>query len=110
MENSSERRRTRVAFDIGGVIVDKKSRGIGSEAVSSVRLAGEKFGAENVFIVSKARDKWKVANQNLLARCQFCCNTGMLTENVHFVDEWVRFFFIACGSSVFSHASNRQCV
>ena len=46
-----------MAFDLGGVIIERGAfeNFIVEESFSSVKLAVEKFGRDNVFIISKAK-------------------------------------------------------
>lgn len=59
---------TRFAFDLGGVIVERGAMEniITEESLPSVRLAVEKFGPDNVFIISKAKEKYVERNMELL--------------------------------------------
>jgi len=80
---------TKVAFDIGGVIVNKTSREPYPEALISIKLYVEKLKPENVYILSKAKDKWIKANIELFERLDFYNVTGVTKDNVIFVDEYV---------------------
>ena len=78
----------RIGFDIGGVIVDQKTREVFTESYMSIRLCIEKFKPENVYIVSKARNQWITSNKKLLTETDFYNTTGLLEENVYFVNEY----------------------
>ncbi len=81
---------TRIAFDLGGVILLREAleNHLMEESDMSVKLAIQKFGAENVFIISKAKDKYQQRNIDLLQSVNFFQNTGLRIQNVHFVDEY----------------------
>ena len=79
---------TKIAFDLRGVIVDKVSETITDEAIMSVRLAVEKFKNDNIYIISKAKNKWIKLNIERLKNCSFFEKTGMTNSNLYFVDEY----------------------
>ena len=79
---------TKFAFDLRGVIVDKETETITEEAIMSVRHTVEKFGKDNVYIISKAKNRWIKANHERLAKCNFFKKTGMLNSNLYFCDEY----------------------
>ena len=79
---------TRFAFDIGGVIVNIKTETIDDESVTSIKLVVEKYGNSNVFIISKAKDKYIKLNQERLENFKFYEKTGFLKENVYFCNEY----------------------
>tara|TARA_B110000037_G_C16899433_1_gene415550 strand:- start:98 stop:544 length:447 start_codon:yes stop_codon:yes gene_type:complete len=78
-----------VAFDIGGVIVDKMTRKPFKEALMSIKLFVEKLGKKNVFILSKAKNKWILLNLKLFDDINFYKYTGVLIKNIIFVDEYI---------------------
>lgn len=51
---------TKFAFDLGGVILHREAleNFIVDESDISVKLTVQKFSAENVYIISKAKDKY----------------------------------------------------
>ena len=51
---------TRLAFDLGGVIIERGAleNFLVEESDVSVKLAVQKFGPDNVFIISKAKEKY----------------------------------------------------
>lgn len=81
---------TRIAFDLGGVILLREAlqNHLIQESDISVKLAVQKFGADNVFIISKAKDKYQQRNLDLLHSVNFFQNTGLRAENIYFVDEY----------------------
>jgi hypothetical protein len=79
----------KVAFDIGGVIVNKITRKIFHNALMSIRLYVEKLGSKNVYILSKAKNKWIILNLKLFKDIDFYKNTGILRENTIFVNEYI---------------------
>ena len=79
----------KVAFDIGGVIVDKTSRTPYQGALMSIRMFTDKLKPENVYILSKAKDKWIKANLELFDSIDFYNRTNILKANIIFVDEYV---------------------
>lgn len=79
---------TKFAFDLRGVIVNKESEIITEDAINSVRLAVEKFTPQNIYIISKAKDKWIKLNRERLANTNFFERTKMLKTNLYFVDEY----------------------
>lgn len=70
---------TRIAFDLGGVIIRREAveNFLIPESDISVKLAVQKFGAENVFIISKAKDKYIQRNIDLLNNVKFFAATGL---------------------------------
>jgi hypothetical protein len=76
------------AFDLRGVIVDKDSGEISDEAITSIRLVVEKFGSENVYIISKAKSKWIDINRIRLKNRDFYRLTGAIEKNTYFVDNY----------------------
>ena len=76
------------AFDLRGVIVDKDKGEISHDAISSIRLVVEKYGVDNVYIISKAKSKWIDINRVRLRDCDFYERTGMVKKNTYFVDEY----------------------
>lgn len=78
----------KIGFDIGGVIVDQKTREVFPECYMSIKLCIEKFRPDNIFIVSKARNKWVDENKKMLKESNFYSLTGFLETNVYFVDEY----------------------
>jgi len=79
---------TKFALDLRGVIVDKETETITEEAIMSVRHVVEKFGKDNVYIISKAKNRWIKANHERLAKCNFFEETGMEKSNLYFCDEY----------------------
>ena len=79
---------TKFAFDLRGVIVNKETETIIDEAISSVRMTVEKFTPSNVYIISKAKDKWIKLNRERLKNTNFFERTGMLKTNLYFVNEY----------------------
>ena len=79
---------TKFAFDLRGVIVDKESETIMEDAINSVKLTVEKFTTSNIYIISKAKDKWIKINRERLKDTNFFERTGMLKTNLYFVDEY----------------------
>ena len=81
---------TRIAFDLGGVIIERGAfeNFLIPESDISVKLAVEKFGAENVFIISKAKEKYTQRNIDFLRSHSFFEKTKVKEENVHFVREY----------------------
>ena len=80
---------TTVAFDIGGVIVNKISRVPYNESLISIKLYVEKLKPSNVYILSKAKNKWIKNNLELFDKIDFYNKTGIIPENVIFVDEYI---------------------
>lgn len=80
---------TRFAFDIGGVIIDSKSETINDEAVKSIKLVIEKYGKENVYIISKAKEKYIKINKNRLDEYDFYEKTRFLKSNLFFCNEYI---------------------
>lgn len=76
------------AFYLRGVIVDKDSGEISDEAITSIRLVVEKFGSENVYIISKAKSKWIDINRTRLKNRDFYRLTGTMEKNTYFVDNY----------------------
>ena len=81
---------TRIAFDLGGVIILREAveNFLIQESDVSVRLAVQKFGADNVFIISKAKEKYQQRNVDLLDKVKFFDKTGLKRQNIYFVDEY----------------------
>lgn len=79
---------TKFAFDLGGVIINKISGTIANDAIMSVKLAVEKFKSNNIYIISKAKDKWIKLNLERLANHNFFELTGLLKDNLYFVNEY----------------------
>lgn len=79
---------TKIAFDLGGVIlhIEALDNFIVEESDVSVKLTVEKFGAENVYIISKAKDKYIQRNVELLVNQKFLEKTGLKQQNLYFVD------------------------
>lgn len=79
---------TKIAFDLGGVILHREALDnfIVEESDVSVKLTVEKFGAENVYIISKAKDKYIQRNVELLVNQKFLEKTGLKQQNLYFVD------------------------
>lgn len=80
---------TTVAFDIGGVIVNKISRIPYKESLISIKLYVEKLKPSNVYILSKAKNKWITNNLELFDKIDFYNKTGIISKNVIFVDEYI---------------------
>lgn len=78
----------RIAFDIGDVIIDKKTRQPIDESYMSLRLFIEKFKSDNIFIISKARNEWITKNKELLKDTLFYELTGFDIKNMYFVDDY----------------------
>lgn len=59
---------TRIAFDLGGVMIERGAleNYLIEESIVSVKLTVEKFDNENVFIISKAKEKYIARNIELL--------------------------------------------
>ena len=79
---------TKIGFDIGGVIVDTSTREPFEGALVTIKLAIEKFGKENIFIISKAKYEWIKSNLELFEKLNFYEVTGVKKDHVHFVDEF----------------------
>ena len=79
-----------MAFDLGGVIIERGAfeNFIVEESFSSVKLAVEKFGRDNVFIISKAKQKYIDRNLTLLKEKGFITGTNLREENIYFVNEY----------------------
>lgn len=76
----------RIAFDIGGVIrVDDT---ISDEMIMSIKLVIDKFKQHNVFIISKAKNKWITKNKEFLLFHNFYEKTGFNIDNVYYVNEY----------------------
>ena len=58
------------------------------ESLISVKLTVQKFGPENVFVISKAKDKYIERNIELLKKHDFFNSTGLRIENIRFVNEY----------------------
>lgn len=78
----------KIAFDLRGVIVDKITGLISDECIMSIKLTVEKLKKENVYIISKAKDKWININKERLKNIDFFKRTGMLNKNLYFVNEY----------------------
>lgn len=79
---------TKFAFDLRGVIVNKDDCKISDETIKTINMTVQKFKPENVYIISKAKEKWIEINKKRLADIDFFNRTGMIKENVYFVDEY----------------------
>ena len=77
---------TTVAFDIGGVIVNKISRVPYNESLISIKLYVEKLKPINVYILSKAKNKWITNNLELFDKIDFYNKTGIIPKNVIFLN------------------------
>jgi copper oxidase (laccase) domain-containing protein len=80
---------TKFAIDIGGVIVNKTTRKVYNGALKTIRLFVEKYGINNIYIISKAKDKWIKANLKLFEKICFCQQTGVDKNNIIFVPEYI---------------------
>ena len=89
----------RIALDIGGVIMSASntthedtdaSSGVTDECRDAVKAIVALFGAENVFIISKARKKMADASLAKLRARNFFEYTGLLMENVYFCKERIQ--------------------
>ena len=78
----------KIAFDLGGVIIDKQNRAITDDVMQSVKLIIEKFGNSNVFIISKAKDKWITSNNEVLENSDFYKKTNFAKENLRYCPEY----------------------
>ena len=78
----------RFAFDIGGVIINYETNKIDDEAICSIKLVVEKYGKENVFIISKAKNKYIKLNKERLRDYNFYDKTGFFKSNLYFCDEY----------------------
>lgn len=69
----------RIAFDLGGVIIHREAleNFLIQESEMSVKLTVEKFKPENVFIISKAKEKYIQRNIDLLIKVNFFQTTGL---------------------------------
>ena len=81
---------TRIAFDLGGVVIERGAiqNFLVDQSIVSVKLAIQKFGQENVFIISKAKDKYKERNIQFLQKNNFFTETGLREDKVHFVNQY----------------------
>ena len=81
---------TKIAFDLGGVIIERGAleNFMVEESYVSVKLAVQKFGSENVYIISKAKEKYIQRNLDLLKVNEFFEKTGLKIEKVYFVNEF----------------------
>ena len=79
---------TRFAFDIRGVIVNSKTEQIEEESIKSIKLVVEKYGKSNVFIISKAKDKYIKLNKERLKNYNFYEKTGFSISNLYFCNEY----------------------
>lgn len=81
---------TKIAFDLGGVILHREALDnfVVEGSTLSVRMAVEKFGADNVYIISKAKDKYVERNLQLLEKENFFTEVGLRRQNVFFVNEY----------------------
>jgi hypothetical protein len=90
----------RVAFDIGGVLgdtLDERDTGDGKTfrmtrpkrgAFRAVRTTVYEMGADNVFLISRARDWRRIrANYLWLANWNFPSRTGLPLRNIFITDE-----------------------
>ena len=89
----------RIALDIGGVIMSASntthedtdaSSGVTDECLDAVKAIVALFGAENVFIISKARTKMADASLAKLHDRNFFKYAGLLIENVYFCKERIQ--------------------
>ena len=83
----------KIACDIGGVILDQGGKSsskidLTDDAIISLKLIVEKFKAENVFIISKAGEKFQNEMMHKLKTKDFFDRTGILIEHVHFIAEY----------------------
>jgi hypothetical protein len=78
----------KIAFDIGGVIVNRRERKPIDEAYNSIKLFVEKFKSDNIFIISKAKSKYIDINLKLLNDTDFYNITGFDKKNIYFVNEY----------------------
>jgi len=78
----------RIAFDIGGVIIDRNTNNYMNEAIMSLQEIIKKFKNDNVYIISKARDKYVIQNRLFFEETQFYERTGFLEQNLYFVPEY----------------------
>lgn len=93
----------RLGIDVGGVIIDRVNDGTDTSFFSDnylkttavpraietiTRLSREKFGAGNVFLVSKCGEVIEVKTRKWLARRDFHRVTGIPIEQVNFCREW----------------------
>lgn len=79
----------KIAFDIGGVIVNKSTRELIDGGIKSIKLCCEKYTPDNIYIISKAKDKWIKANEQMLSDVNFFELTGFLSKNVYYVNEYI---------------------
>ena len=79
-----------MAFDLGGVIIERGAleNFMVEESDVSVKLAVQKFGPNNVYIISKAKEKYIQRNLDLLNAHKFFEKTGLNPDHVHFVNEY----------------------
>lgn len=89
----------RIALDIGGVIMSASntthedtdaSSGVTRECLDAVKAIVALFGAENVFIISKARKKMADASLAKLRARNFFEYTGILMVYVYFCEERIQ--------------------
>ena len=79
---------TRIAFDLYGVIINKNINGYMFESILSLKLAVQKYGRDNIFIISKAKDKYVELNKEYLNNIHFFDNTLINKENLIFCREY----------------------
>jgi len=79
----------KIAFDIGGVIIDIDNEIIFDEAIMSINLFVKKFGKENIYIISKAKQKYIQKNMDHFSKVNFFKKTNMKIDNVIFVPEYI---------------------
>lgn len=79
----------KIAFDIGGVIVNKDNSEPNIEAYLSIKMFVQKFKSENIFIISKAKNKWIALTHELFEKTNFYKETNFDKKNLYFVDEYV---------------------
>lgn len=78
----------KIGFDIGGVIVDAKTRELFTESYRTIKLCIEKYKPENVYIISKAKSHWIDITKKMLEETNFYKLTNFLEENIYFVNEY----------------------
>jgi len=84
---SHEYKEKRIGIDFGGVI---KDHGTSKSIIGSfkhIRMLCKTFSRDNVFIVSKAKQRMEKVVREWLVKHQFCEKTGFKEDNIHFVRE-----------------------
>eukprot|EP00462_Mataza_sp_D1_P026926 CAMPEP_0175174950 /NCGR_PEP_ID=MMETSP0087-20121206/32930_1 /TAXON_ID=136419 /ORGANISM="Unknown Unknown, Strain D1" /LENGTH=183 /DNA_ID=CAMNT_0016466503 /DNA_START=28 /DNA_END=576 /DNA_ORIENTATION=+ len=79
---------TKIAFDFGGTIGDWQQDAAFERAFEILKIIICRYGAKNVFIISKAREQTALKTIDFLKRKEFGTITGFLWKNCFFVPEY----------------------